>query len=141
MQAQRRGERDGAETHIGQPGLAVEIDAQQHVREWRFPIKRAPPHDASDQRGDDKPEMGQRVGEQRVLLEAVAAASAIEQLGNDRRQLDVDRLATNRIEILERNGQRMERVDGAQNIERCFTRAGVTDALKIAFRIEGVRHA
>ena len=79
---------------------------------------------------DGEAERGERVLEQQILLEAIAAAAALHELVLERVEIEPHGHAGERVEILERNRERVMRLQRAQRLERRAARARVTDALQ-----------
>ena len=80
----------------------------------------------------------QRGGEQRVLLEAIAAAPAVHELGLQAGKIDADRPAEEDIKVLERDVRRMREMQCTERRERGRARALIGDARKIGVEIECV---
>ena len=78
-----------------------------------------------------EPELPQNCKEQRVLLEAVTAAPARDQLVGDLIELDTDAAPEQNVEVLERNGGTVSDVEAAQSLDVRRTRIGQTDAFQI----------
>jgi hypothetical protein len=119
---------------------AVQIDAQQHVRLRGDGLGRPHPAHARDQRRDAKAERRERRVEQLVQFEAIAAAAARDDLGDDRRHVERDARAGQRIEVFERDRLRMQQMQAAQHVERRLGRAVVADAGEVARKVERVSH-
>ena len=116
----RLDEAERAEADVGEPHLAVERHAQHHVRAAPA-VRRAAPHTAEERVGGN-PELAQGRREQRVVLEAVAAAPLVEELaleiaereadapaGLNRQVLEEERLAVRAVQAPERVGVRLRR--------------------------------
>jgi hypothetical protein len=102
LQAQRRIEQTGAEADIGDPGAIGQIDLQQHVGAWpqRRLRRRHPAHPGAEP-GDAEADRLQRRPEQRVLLEAIAAATALQEFLLNGCRIEPDRAAEQRIHAFE----------------------------------------
>src|SRR5207253_194195 len=67
-----------AEADVRDPWLTIDHDAQQHVR--AYPSFRRTAAHAAEEQADVVVEVAKRRGQQRVVLEAVAAAALIDEL-------------------------------------------------------------
>src|SRR6185312_12437987 len=74
--------------------------------------------------------------EQAVLLEAVAAASAVDQFRLQRGQTEIDGPPEQDVDCLERNRSRMQRRQGSQSLEVRARRAGIADAGEITVEVQ-----
>src|SRR5262249_24107810 len=90
--------------------------------------------------GDLEAERIERRPEQDVVLEAVAAAAVAQELLLQRRQVEPDRTAQERVEILERDRERMPEVEAAQRLQRRRARSAVADTPEVGVEIERVAH-
>src|SRR6185437_7591930 len=129
-------QRGTAEPHVGQPGFVAEIDLQQHMRAGARGVTGAEPH-AGRQRPDLKAHLPQHGAEQRVLLEAIAAAAAGNQLGLQAVEIECDRKPKHHIEVLEGDAHRMREMQRRERFERRRQIAGVSDPREIGIEIEG----
>ena len=135
---QRIQEPVAAEAHVGQACSLRQLDPQQHVG--------AGPHAAHSrayarrQRNHAEPQALQDGLEQRVLLEAVASASAGHDLGLQRSQVERDGPAQQDVEVLERDRRHVRCVQRGQRVERRLARSNVADAREVRIEVE-VRHA
>src|SRR6266566_181252 len=84
-----------------------------------------------------KAQRSQRRREQRVLLEAVAATAAGDELGLQAFEIEPDRPAEEDVQILERNMRRVRKMQRLQRGQRRLARAAVVDAPQISVEIEG----
>src|SRR5580658_4562053 len=98
-----------AEADIGNITLARDIDHEKHVSTRRdFPRSHA---DSSREPRDTKPDLLQRSGEQRVLLEAVAATTSMNQFGREAFEIEPDWFTHQHVEIFEGDMRRMSEVE------------------------------
>src|SRR5438105_2819494 len=79
----------------------------------------------------------QRRREQRVLLEAVAATAAGDELGLQAFEIEPDRPAEEDVQVLERNVRRVRKMQCLQRGQRRLERTAVVDASQIGAEIEG----
>ena len=125
-----------AEADVSQPFGVFARDLEHHMRSRQDP-RRAEAYTRGEQ-CHLEPEGTQRGGEQRVLLEAIAAAPAVHELGLQAGKIDADRPAEEDIQILERDVRRMRDMQSTERRERGLARALIGDARKIGFEIECV---
>ena len=78
----------------------------------------------------------ERGGEERILLEAVAAATLVNQLLLDRWKIKPHSQTADHIEVLEGYGDRMERAQGTQDGERRLAFSRVTDTSEIRIQVD-----
>src|SRR5579859_204230 len=114
-----------------------QVDPEQHVvaRSERRPRRRHPDH-AGDQRRHREPQGRQRRAEERVLLEAVAAAPRADELGLQRAEVQRNRPAEQRVQVVEGDGVGVQPMQGAKDIEGRFARAVEADAREVGVEIE-----
>ena len=85
FEAQRLKKRHAAEADVGEARTGVGgFDTQELMHGRGLQIRRQLPADATDERGDGEAERAQRRAEQRILLEAVAAAAIAHEFPLDR---------------------------------------------------------
>ena len=77
-----------------------------------------------------KPSALRTLREQQVLFEAVTATAAGDELGFQRRQIELDRALEQRVEVFERDRLRMQQMQRPQSRKRVGARPVVPDALK-----------
>jgi hypothetical protein len=124
-----------AETHVHHPAGAIEVHRQQHVAARRLRIFGLGPQHARRQIGDLEADLAQRVPQQQVLLEAIAAAPPEHQLALDVGQVQADRQAQERVQVFERDRLRMMQHDRAQHRHYRRDIAAVADAGKIGGKV------
>ena len=90
--------------------------------------------------GDARAERVERGLEQQVVLEAIAAAPVAHEFPLQRRLIEPNGPAQERVEILERDRQRVPKVERAQRLQRGRARTVVADAPEIAVEFDGLRH-
>lgn len=130
---QRRGRHRRPETDIGQPGAPVDADAHHHMAARRGRRGRvAQPAHAAEQALGLETDRAQHAQEQAVLLEAIAAAPALDQLRGHRFGADVDVALDQRVDRFERDRRDMRGVQRAQHRQRRLDRPVVADAGEIA---------
>jgi len=83
-----------------------------------------------------KPSPSSAAANSPFLLEAVAAAPIAHQLLLDRWKVKAHSQAADHIEVLERNGDRMERAKRAQNLEGWLALSGVADASEVGTQVD-----
>src|SRR5439155_2658774 len=109
-----------AEADIGDPRFVNYLYRKQHVRARRgYVVAHAHP---GGQRRDLEAERPQRVQEQVVLLEAVAAPAVVDQLALDAPDVQPDRLPQLDVQVLERDRGDVRHVDLAQRRQRRLPR-------------------
>src|SRR5207237_10283645 len=96
--------------------LAVERHAQRHVR--AAPAVRRPAPHAAEQRVARDAELAQRRGKERVVLEAVAAASFVEKLALEIADGETDAASGLNREVLEEERLTVRAMQPPQRIER-----------------------
>ena len=113
---QGRRQHVAAETDINEVIIALGLDEQQAVHTRRLDALRHRPAHARCRLLHREAELAQHIGEQRVVLEAIAAAAAINELRLQRGRVELDRTLEQRIEVFERNRLRMQGVQLAQRV-------------------------
>ncbi len=114
------GERDrlerslGAEADVGQPRLIVDVDAQEHVIELAL-VRRS---GAAEERRRLETERAQRGTEERVLLEAIPAAAAVEKSLRDRVDVEVHHAAVLDRQVVKRKRGQMRDVQLPERVRR-----------------------
>ena len=108
-QRQGRGRGQAAETDIGQERALRQIDAQQHVAAGGLDPMRHPAPHARHQAHGGEPQRPQRRQKQSVLLVAITAAPAMDQLALQRFQIQRRRPPSHRIDVLERDRRAVPR--------------------------------
>ena len=93
------------EARVGDPVTAVDRHQRQRVRQRRCVFRAEP--DTRQQRTNRKTQRLERVGEQAVLFETIAAAFRRHQFGEHARAVDRDLAAEPDVDILERDRQSM----------------------------------
>jgi len=139
LEQERRGLGEPAETDIGDPDAAVELDPQKHVPAWRDRIVWLAPQHAGTEAGNGEPDGAERLHDQQVLLEAVAAAPALDDFAVQGFDVELDRTSEERVEVLEGDGRRMQAMQRTQHLECRRDRSAIADAVEIGGEIE-VRH-
>ena len=114
---QRRSECQAAEANVRDPHLVFDVDLQQHVRSRPDRILGMIPQHARREASDPKPDAFERVLEQQVVLVAVAAALLLHHLVLQRLRVERHRPMQQRIQILERDGLRVQAMDLAECFE------------------------
>src|ERR1700759_787657 len=111
------------------------------MRAWPERILgRKPPAYAAGEPGDREADRLQRALEQLVLLEAIAAATAIDELLLHRLQIDMHRTPQQRIERVERDRIDLRGLQRRQGLEIRGRRPAVTDARQIVLQPKFVPH-
>jgi hypothetical protein len=136
LEQQRRGQGQDAEADIGEPLPSLGLDAQQHVGERRERVVGMVPKHAGGKRRDLEAERFQRVHEEEVVLEAVAAAPAADELLLQGGDIERDRPAEEGIEILEGDRLRVQAVQVGEHGRRGGARPVMADARQIGVEIE-----
>lgn len=140
LQPQHAGQGLPAEADIDDPRPVGEIDLQQHVAALADVILGlAPQHPRETDRGAEA-DRDQRRPQQQVLLVAIAAAPALDQLALQRIQVQPRRLAAEGIEVLEGDRRRVPPHQRLQRPEVGRHRAVLADAAEIGVEIEAVGH-
>ena len=123
-----------AEPDVREPALSVRLDQQRHVRSsGHAPRAEADPR---AQTRDVEPDGLERGGEQRVVLEAVAAAAIADELVLQAREVEPDRAPEQDVEVLERDRRRVREMDRVQHLERRLDRPVVADACEVRVQVE-----
>ncbi len=91
--------------------------------------KSAQPH-TGEERPRLEAERAQHAEEERVLFEAIAAAAALDELGEEGGFIEIDAGAERNVEILERDGEAMGALDLLERAEAALRLAGA-DAREI----------
>lgn len=76
------------------------------------------------------------MAEQQILFEAITAAANEHQFVLQRSAVQQYRPARQRVQVLERDGLRMQDMQLAQGVERRRARSGITDALEVRIEID-----
>ena len=126
------------EADVGQERPFGQVDAQQHVR--ARPNRGGVRPDPRGESGHGEAQGLERRPEQRVLLEAVAAPPARDQLGLHALEVDANGPPEQDVEVLEGNGSHVALVEQAQGLGRRRQRACAADPGQVQVEIEG-RHA
>lgn len=92
--------------------------------------------DAGQERLGGKAPLAQGTSEQRVLFKAIAAASLVQQLGLDGMQVKVGNLAKQRVEVFERDGPQVRRLQRRQPVERVRDGGGEAEAGEIGVGVQ-----
>ena len=135
VEPERRGERQAPETDVREVARATGFDSQQHVRPRTDGVVRRVPEDAGRQAAHRKTEAPEDTAEQQVVLVAVASTPLSNQLPMQRVVVQSNRGAQQRIEVLERNGRRMQPMERRQRLDRRLPRSGVTDPVEICIEV------
>src|SRR6185437_9508282 len=108
-----------------------QVNAQQHVRAGSHQLRRGVPQDSRREVRDLESQPLQQ-----ILLEAVAAAPGMHELLLEGSQIQARGPPQQRIEVFERNRERVPEVDRAQGLEYRCARTGVADALEIGIEVD-----
>ena len=98
-----------AEADIAKITLARDVDREEHVSAWRD-FLRSHPHSSREPR-DTKADLLQRSSEQRVLLEAIATSTSLNQFGREAFEIEPDWFTHQHVEIFEGDMRRMREVE------------------------------
>src|SRR5690606_16551968 len=128
LERNRRPQAGAAETDLGEPLAPVERDEQQQMRARR---RRAAQVYACEQRPCREAESRERGLEQTVELEAIAAASAGNELRKDFRRVERDASAEQDVEILEGNRVGLGAMDALEAVGRYARRGSKPDTVEI----------
>jgi len=134
-------EQASAKADIGEVGTFRKIDLEHHVylRPERAFGRRIPAHAPTEPR-DRKADRLQRGLEQRILLETISTAVAIDQLCLQGRKIKPDRTAQQRVDAFKRDGGEVRGLKGRQCFQTGFDSLVITDALQVFVQSEFARH-
>jgi hypothetical protein len=136
LELQRPGQRQAAEADIDDMGLSAELHPQKHVAAGRDGVISLYPEHACGKARDLEADGAQRLAEQQILLEAPAAATALDHLALQCLYVEIDRQAKIRVQVLEWDGGGMALGEPLQRLRRDEGRSRKTDASEIRVEIE-----
>jgi hypothetical protein len=116
-EADRRGERPRAHAHVGDPRVALELHAEAEVRARRRHLARAVHAHTRRERTHREAQRLEHREEETVLLEAVAAAARVHELGLDRLELEDDGPTEQHVDVLEGDAAHVRVRDRPQRLE------------------------
>ncbi len=127
-----------AEADVAKPVAVLGADGEDHVRPCAVPPV-AEPH-ARRERRHAEAEVREHGGEERVLLEAVAAAPCPDEFGFERREVEPDRAAEEDVEVLERDRGRVRAVESGEAGDRRRRRRFEPDPAEIGGDVRDCAH-
>ena len=136
---QRHGQRRRAEARIGDMRPLVGFDLQNHMTARRGIFRRRHPAHPCNEARYLEAQRTERLGQQRVMLEAVSAPHRTDEFAVARRRVERHMPPQQRIEIFEGNARRLRPVERPQRPHRRIARTGITDPRKVSIEIETVR--
>ena len=137
LEQQRRRQRQPAEADIGDVSSSIELDAEQHVAaRGNSVVGLAPQHPRGKAAGLEAKRL-QRMQENQIVLVAITAAAAREDLVLQRGEIELYRSAQERVEIFERDRLRVLPMQCRQRLQRRICPATVADAGEIGVDVEG----
>jgi len=136
LKQQRRCQRQAAEAGIGKIGPAIDLDPEQHMRACGNSVGRLAPENARGKPADCKAHRFQRMHEQQIVLETVAAPAVRHHLVLQRCEVEPYRRAQQRVDIVERNRLRMLPVQRRERVERRIERTAIADPGEIGIEVD-----
>jgi len=95
-----------------------------------------PEADARREPRHAEPDLLERGGEQRVVLETVAAASVADELVLQAREVETDRPPQQDVDVLERDRRRVRQMERVQDLEGRLDGPVVPDPVEVGVQIE-----
>ena len=131
---QRRRLRGGAKSNIRKPATAFNLNSQQHMRQTGFHLGGDLPAHAGNQRRDVKAHLLQNRQKQRVVLEAITTASAVNQLVHNSLQIQGHTVSPVGRNVLKRDRLRVQQMQLLQHFQARFHRPLIADTGKVRIK-------